>query len=690
MSNHATNRLAGEASPYLRQHASNPVDWYPWGPEALTRAREEQKPIFLSIGYAACHWCHVMERESFEDPDVAALLNAHFVPIKVDREERPDIDQIYMTATVALTRHGGWPMSVFLTPTLEPFYAGTYFPPVDRHGLPSFRRVLEGVSQAWTGRREEVLQGAAQLTEHLRASEHFEPAADTLPADLLPQAGAGLARAFDLTHGGFGNAPKFPHPLELRLLLRLDHRSPNADLRGMVTLSLDRMAAGGLYDQLGGGFARYSTDGRWLVPHFEKMLYDNALLVQTYLDGWLVTGTPRYREVIAETIGWVEREMTSPEGAFFSSLDADSEGEEGKFYVWSRDEVAAVLGSEAYLFSDVYDVTASGNWEGHNILHRPKTLAQDARLHGLEEADLEARLAACRQRLLARRGERVRPGLDDKVLTAWNALMISALAQAGAVCDQRWINQAARAADFVLGTLRREDGRLLRSYHPKSGPRLLGYLEDYAFLVDALTHLYEATFEVRWLRAALTLADAMVDLFWDAVGGGFFFTGRDHEHLIVRNKEPEDNAVPSGNSVAALGLLRLAQFTGRTDLADKATETLRTFAPRLAVMPMAYGQMLAAVDFSQGPTRSWVIVGRPGAADTEEVVRLLRGRFEPRRIMVALDPDVAVPAELATLAEGRTMQEGVATVYPCEGQTCAAPLVGPAALRQYLGQAPAE
>jgi uncharacterized protein YyaL (SSP411 family) len=674
----AGNRLALESSPYLRQHATNPVDWYPWGAEALERARAEQKPIFLSIGYAACHWCHVMEHESFEDPEIADLLNRHFVSIKVDREERPDLDQIYMTATVALTRHGGWPMSVFLTPDLKPFYAGTYFPPEDRHGMPSFRRILQGVLNAWNDRRADVIASADQITAYLRQAEQQEAEAGILEPALLQIAGAGLRQAYDATHGGFGRAPKFPHPLELKLLLRLHHRFGAAESLEMVTFTLDRMAAGGIYDHLGGGFARYSTDARWLAPHFEKMLYDNALLTQVYLEAYQVTRRERYRQVVTETLRWVEREMTSPEGAFFSSLDADSEGEEGKFYVWSQAEVEEVLGPDAALFCDVYDVSAHGNWEGHNILHRPKTPAQDARLHGLTEEELEARLAACRERLFAVRAGRVRPGLDDKVLTGWNGLMIAAAAQAGQVLDERWIRLAATAADFVLTTLRRPDGRLYRSYHALSGARLNAYSEDYAFMIDALTHLYEATWEGRWLRAATELAEVLIDQFWDEADGGFFFTGKDHEQLLLRNKEPEDNAVPSGNSMAALGLLRLARFVGRSDFAAKAERTLRTFAGRMAAMPLAYGQMLAAVDFLLGPVREVVVAGE---AEREEALTLLRQRFDPRRVVIS-----GSAPEVAAHFQGRQAKDGQVTTWICVGQTCEAPLVGLSALRQRLDQ----
>jgi uncharacterized protein YyaL (SSP411 family) len=683
---HPENRLASETSPYLRQHAHNPVDWYPWGSEALARARSEQKPIFLSIGYAACHWCHVMERESFEDPEVADLLNRDFISIKVDREERPELDQIYMQAVVALTRHGGWPMSVFLTPEGEPFYAGTYFPPEDRHGMPSFRRVLHGVAAAWRERRAEVLNSAQQLTAHLREMTHYNSAGTTPDLELLRSAEGALARAFDPAGGGFGPAPKFPHPLELRLLLRLWRRWKNpADLE-MATVTLDQMAAGGIYDQLGGGFHRYSTDARWLVPHFEKMLYDNALLALAYLDAWQITSKPRYREVIEETLDWALREMTGPEGAFCSSLDADSEGEEGKFYVWSSSEVESVLGTDAELFSSVYDVSAPGNWEGKNILHRAKTDEQEARLLGMSVAALQTQLQSARRRLWEARARRVRPGRDDKYLAAWNSLMIAALARAGQVLDGKYVAPAARALDFVLTAMRDSRGRLYRTAGPGIPARLNGYLEDYAFTLNALIELYEATFELRWLAEARQLATLMLELFWDEAEGGFFVVSKDHETLIVRGHDPHDNAVPSGNSVAALALLRLGRILDNSTWAQRGEQVLERFAGQMAAMPLAFGQMLAAVDFALGPVREYVVVGSPRSPGLQEVLRLVRGRYEPNRIMVcheAAAPGSAVN-ELTPLLAGKAGRDEAPVVYLCENGVCAAPLVGAAAVAARL------
>ncbi|HXG11007.1 MAG TPA: thioredoxin domain-containing protein [Gemmataceae bacterium] len=686
------NRLLHETSPYLKQHAHNPVDWYPWGPEAIRRARELDRPIFLSIGYSACHWCHVMERESFEDPEIADLLNRHFVSIKVDREERPDLDQIYMTFVQLATGHGGWPMTVFLTPDLQPFYGGTYFPPDDRYGgqLPSFRRLLEAIIDAWENRRDEVRASAANVTRQLQEALRQRPAPGELGPDLLQNAVRTLARLFDSRHGGFGRAPKFPHPMELRLLLRVWKRFGDDSALDMARLTFDQMARGGIYDHLGGGFHRYSTDERWLVPHFEKMLYDNAQLALAYLEGWQATGEPFYREVVEETLGYVLREMTSPEGPFYSAQDADSEGEEGKFYVWSAREVEEVLGKElADVFTYVYDVTPEGNWEGRNILHRSRTYAQDARMLGLPEEELRRKLAEARRKLFEVRSRRVWPGRDEKVLTAWNGLMISAFAQAAQGLDEpRYAQAAARAADFILTRMRGPDGRLRRTWSAGSPAKLNAYLEDYAFLIDALVSLYEADFNPRWVKEALVLADVMVEQFWDEDEGGFFFTGRDHEELIARTKEPQDNAIPSGNSMAVTGLLRLAALTGRDDLRDKAATTLRLYRGLLAGHPMAAGQMLAALDFYLGPVQEFAIVGDPDSEETRRVLRAVRSGFRPNRV-VAFKPSTTTATgveEVVPLLAGKTAADTV-TTYVCERFACRVPLVGAAAAEAALAGA---
>jgi uncharacterized protein YyaL (SSP411 family) len=683
-----TNRLAHETSPYLRQHRHNPVDWYPWGPEAIARARQLDRPIFLSVGYSACHWCHVMERESFEDSEVARLLNDNFVSIKVDREERPDLDQIYMAAVQALTGQGGWPMSVFLTPDLRPFTGGTYFPPDDRYGRPGFKRVLRTISDWWRSRRGELDRAAADLTDALQGLSHPRAAAGELGPDLLRHAVADLGRAFDPRHGGFGSAPKFPHPMDLRLLLRAWKRFGDDDALHMVRVTLDRMAAGGIYDHLGGGFARYSTDERWLVPHFEKMLYDNALLVPAYLEALQATGEESFREVVEETVGWVLREMTSPEGPFYSTLDADSEGQEGKFYVWTQQEIGQVLGTDdAALFASVYGVEPEGNWEhGRNILHRVKTLEQYARLHGLDREELRSRLARMRAKLFEARTRRVRPGLDDKALTAWNGLMIGAVAFGASVLDRPdWAAAATRAADFILTRMRTPQGRLLRTWSRGSEPRLNAYLEDYAYLIDGLVTLYQATFEPRWVRAATELAAVMIDQFADDAGGGFFFTAADHEALIARTKDGHDNATPSGNAMAATALLRLAALTGREELRDRAAGTLQAYPGLMAEHPTAMGQMLIALDFYLAPVEEVAIVGDHAGEPTRRVLRAARSGFRPHRVL-ALKPaagDTKMSDEAVPLLAGKEAL-GPVTVYVCRNYACQAPLVGAEAAEKAL------
>jgi uncharacterized protein YyaL (SSP411 family) len=691
-----TNRLAAETSPYLRQHAHNPVDWYPWGPEALARAKELDRPIFLSIGYSACHWCHVMEHESFEDEDIARILNDHFVSIKVDREERPDLDQIYMTSVQVLTGQGGWPMSVFLTTDLKPFTGGTYFPPDDRYGRPGFKRVLLTVAEWWKDNRAKIEDGATQVTEVVQNSVGLPPGEGELSDGVLRRAVAGLSRSFDRQYGGFGQAPKFPRPMDVRVLLRAWKRFGDEDALFMARHTLDRMAMGGIYDHLGGGFARYSTDARWLVPHFEKMLYDNALLTVAYAEAFRATGDPLYRSVIDDTLGWVRREMTSPEGPFYSTLDADSEGVEGKFYAWTAHEVEQVLGTEdAEVFGQVYGVEPDGNWQdphGHgppraNILHRTKTIGQCAKLLKLGEAELRDLLARCRAKLLRVREKRVRPGLDDKALTAWNGLMIAGFAEAArATGDASYAETAAKAADFILAKMRSPDGRLLRTWSAGSAPKLNAYLEDYAFLIDGLVSLYEATYAPRWISSALELTRVMLEQFWDADGGGFFYTGRDHEALIARNKDPHDNATPSGNAVAVTALLKLVKLTGRADLADKAAATLALYRGLLAEHPLSAGQMLVALDFHLGPVEEVAVVGDPSAEPTRRVLRALGAGFAPNRVTAfkpaagATEADAVVP-----LLAGKAATGGEVTTYVCRDFACQAPLVGADAAVAALG-----
>jgi uncharacterized protein len=685
-----SNHLLGQTSLYLKQHAHNPVDWYPWGPEALERARRLDWPIFLSIGYSACHWCHVMEHESFEDPETAAFLNARFVSIKVDREERPDLDQIYMMAVQRLTGQGGWPMSVFLTPELKPFYGGTYFPPRDQYGRPSFRRLLQGIIEAWKGRRQEIDEASETLTEDLRRLCEIRTTRENLEPELLQNAARGLRSVFDPTFGGFGGAPKFPHSMDLRLLLRAWQRFDDETALQMVRVTLDRMADGGIYDHVGGGFHRYSTDDRWLVPHFEKMLYDNALMTMAYVEAYQATASPLHRQIVEETLAYVRREMTAPDGAFFSTQDADSEGEEGKFYVWTLEEVEALLGKEdADAFAYVYDVSAEGNWEGGNILHRSKTMDQDARLLGLPVEELERRLVRSKASLYEARSRRVWPGRDEKILTSWNALMIEAFAQAAQALDvPAYADAARRAARFILDHLRTPEGRLQRTGSADAGTSkkdyVNAYLEDYAFLVNALTTLYEATFEPTWVDHALALCRIMLDEFWDHSHGGFYYVGTKQESLIARTKDLHDSSIPSGNSVAALALLRLYHLTGQAELRDKAEKTLKLFAGLMASSSSAAGQMLIALDYYLGPVQEYaVVVADAASEESAEALRLIRQRCQPNKVVALrslLEP--TMPPALGLL-EGKSPM-GQVTTYICRDFSCQAPLVGLEALKQAL------
>jgi uncharacterized protein YyaL (SSP411 family) len=680
------NRLADATSPYLLQHAENPVEWYPWGPEALARARAEDRPIFLSIGYSACHWCHVMEHESFENDQIARLMNAHFVCIKVDREERPDLDQIYMNAVQMMTGRGGWPMSVFLTPELKPFYGGTYWPPQSRLGMPGFDQVLLAVADAWQNRRGQAIEQAETLTQHLQIAATPQPGQAELGPELSEHAALALARSFDPTHGGFGGAPKFPHPMDLRLLLHAWRRRPDADRLHIVTHTLTKMAAGGMYDQLGGGFHRYSVDERWLVPHFEKMLYDNALLVPCYVDAYRVTGREDFARVARETCDYVLREMTDPAGGFYSTQDADSEGEEGKFFVWTPEEIAAALGpARADTFCRVYDVTPEGNFEhGRNILNRPKTPEQAAAVLGRDVDELSAELALDRAKLLAVREARVHPGLDDKVLVAWNGLMIEALADAATALDEpRYLAAAQRAADFLVTHMRRDDGRLLHSWR-RGEARLDAYLDDYACLAAALVKLYQADFDERWIDEAIRFVELGLRLFEDADAGGFFYTADDHEALIARPKDLYDNAVPSGNSMAALALVRLGKLSGRADLLAAAERTLRAATGVMEHAPRAAGQMLLALDLFLGPTKQIVVLGDRASPDTAAVLSALARRFVPNKVVACRAPsgggaahDTARrSAALDPLFAGKQLAGPEPAVFVCEQFACQAPVFG--------------
>ncbi len=758
------NKLADETSPYLLQHANNPVEWWPWCDEALQTARRHERPIFLSIGYSACHWCHVMEHESFEDPVMAALMSERFICIKVDREERPDLDQIYMSAVQAMTGSGGWPMSVFLTPELKPFFGGTYWPPTARWGRPGFREILLGVSDAWQNRREAVLAQSEELTAHVVEAAASRVTPSPLNEDILRGAMQSLLRAADRVHGGFGSAPKFPHPMDLRVALRCWRRfemvegrrsrveGPSASsvaqpsaidpqpLLDIALLALNKMANGGIYDHLGGGFARYSTDERWLVPHFEKMLYDNALLVPAYLEAFQITGDPDYARVARETLDYILREMTQPQGGFYATQDADSEGVEGKFFVWSEAEVDAVLEDRSQesevggqkekpspstldpqpstLFKLCYDITSRGNWEHTNILNRAISHADAAVKLKVDPARLEAVLATCRQKLFDARSQRIWPGRDEKVLVSWNGLMIAAMSLGANILSEPKYAAAARAAaDFILSEMV-ESGhsqeaeqnsspstlipqpstRLLHSY--KDGrARFNAYLDDYAALIDGLCELYQAVFEAKYLDAALGLAQRMLDQFWDEADGGFFYTSNDHETLIARNKETHDNATPSGNSLAATALLKLARLSGRTDLEEKAVATLEMMSGLMTRIPLAAGQSLIALDFLLGPTHEIVVVEGVGSQESgdrsqqeqkKNVADILCGlhqRFIPNKVVYrreATTTDESLPLSTRSTLSGKSAVNDEVSLYICRFGTCGQPAVGTAAISEAI------
>jgi uncharacterized protein YyaL (SSP411 family) len=650
------NALAAETSPYLKAHSENPVDWLPWGPEAFERARRRDLPLFVSIGYSACHWCHVMERESFEDPVTAAYLNEHFVAVKIDREERPDIDGIYMEAVQAMTGHGGWPLSVFLAPDQSPFYGGTYWPPEPRSGMASFRQVLEAVVGIWTTRRAELEGMAARLTAHLTESAAREPSeAHPQGADIAAAIDK-LAEGFDLRNGGFGGAPKFPPHCALDLLLRTDERN-------MSLATLRAMARGGICDQVGGGFARYAVDATWTVPHFEKMLYDNALLARAYLNGWRRSGDALLLRTCRDTLDFCLRELRSPEGGFYSSLDADSGGIEGSFYVWTLDELHAVLGRRAKASIAYFGASENGNFEGANVL--------EAR--GPEPADRER----IRSLLLAARSERVRPALDDKRLTAWNALMIAALADAGAaLCDSSYLEAAVGAAEFVWNELRDQSGRLLRTYNDGQA-KLPGYLEDHAFLLEALLTLYEATFDERYFTWSTDLAERLLTSFADADNGGFFDTALDSEVLIARRKSLEDLPIPAGASSAALGLLRLGALSGEQRYSDAALGAIAISYPLATRYPSTFAYALSAADFCVARVREVALVG----ADIEPLATVLREGYRPH-VVIAGAHDGGASA--IPLLKDRHERDGRAAAYVCERFVCAAPVSEPHELRALL------
>jgi len=667
-----TNNLINETSPYLLQHAHNPVDWYPWSDEALAKARAENKPILLSIGYSACHWCHVMEHESFENEATAKLMNENFVNIKVDREERPDLDQIYMNAVQMMTGHGGWPMTMFLTPECVPFYAGTYFPPEDRYNMAGFPRVLASVAEAFQSQPDQVAHTALTMLGELRRMGIAEPSREMMTTELLNSAYRLIARNYDQTNGGFGAAPKFPPAMVFEFFLHMHHRTADSETLEMIEHTCRQMAAGGIYDQLGGGFHRYSVDAHWLVPHFEKMLYDNALLSRLYLHLYQVTKDEFFRRVAEETLDYVLREMTDAGGGFYSTQDADSEGYEGKFFVWSRQEIIDALGNaDGKLFCDYFNVTEVGNFEGKNILHVTAPQEEAASRHDVSLAHVESVIAAGREKLFALREQRIKPNRDEKILAAWNGLMLASFAEASAILERSDYRKVAEAnARFLLTHLRR-DGLLLRTC--KDGEaKLNAYLEDYACLIDGLICLYEATGDLVWLRTSVELADKMIDQFWDEEQGAFYFTGTSHEQLIVRSKDFLDNATPSGNSVAALSLLRLSSLTGNNDYRRRATTVLRLIADQIQRYPSAFGLALCALDFYLSSPKEIAIVGAGNDAGANAFVRVLWQTYLPNRVIACATTDAERAAALVPFLEGR-IEATQPTGFVCHDGTCQIP-----------------
>jgi len=677
------NRLMLEKSPYLRQHGENPVDWYPWGAEAFQKAHNENRPIFLSIGYSTCHWCHVMAHESFEDPEVARLMNDLFVSIKVDREERPDIDGIYMTVCQMMTGSGGWPLTIIMTPDKKPFFAGTYFPKHSRPGRIGMMDLVPRVKEVWATQQTDVLNSADKITEALRQASSDGPG-EALDESTLRLAYEQLAERFDEIHGGFASAPKFPTPHNLLFLIRYWRRTGQEKALEMVEKTLRAMRWGGIYDHAGFGFHRYSTDQQWLVPHFEKMLYDQALLTMAYTEAFLATGKETYRETAQEILTYVLRDMTSPRGGFYSGEDADSEGEEGKFYVWTEREIREVLSpEEADLAVTVFHVDHGGNFNeevtgqraGTNILYLGKGLNEVASDLNMAEPELRKRLGAVRDKLFTVREKRIHPHKDDKILTDWNGLMIAALAKGAQVFDEpEYAKAAGRAADFILDTMRSSEGRLLHRYRDGEAA-LAAHLDDYAFFMWGLIELYEATFETRYLKTALDLNHDMIHHFWDEETGGFYFTADDGERLLVRKKEIYDGAIPSGNSVAAYNLLRLGRMTVNSDLEEKAIEIGRVFSKPVSQSPLAFTQLMFAVDFAVGPSYEVVIAGKSTGRDTRAMVNALRAAYVPNKIVILRPTEQESPdiVRLAGFTEHHSSIDGKATAYVCLNYACKVP-----------------
>lgn len=681
------NHLANETSPYLLQHVENPVDWHPWGEEALILARAQDRPILLSIGYAACHWCHVMAHESFEDEETAAFMNKHFINIKVDREERPDLDSIYMQAVVAITGQGGWPMTMFLTPDGRPFYGGTYFPPTPRFGMPSFMQLMEGIVRAWTTQRDEVEHSAGDIAGHLGRSIALDGQGAILDEAIFTKTAEQLLNSFDNERGGFGQAPKFPPSMTLEFLLRLHYQHGDKPALHMVEKTLQKMAYGGIYDQLGGGFARYSTDANWLVPHFEKMLYDNALLSRVYLHAYQVTGKPLYRRIVEETLDFVLQDMRHKSGGFYSSYDADSEGVEGKFYTWSAAEIRGVLGDEdAVLFMRYYDVSERGNWEGTNILNVPRAPEEVAHAANLELDEMNERLAAAKEKLVQVRAQRIWPGLDDKVLTAWNGLMLASFAEAGLVLNRPDYTQAAvENAAFLYETMRSDgkegagNGRLLRTWKAGSRAKYNAYLEDYAYLADGLLALYQNTFDEQWFNWARELAEIMLSHFLDEENGGFFDTSDDHEALLHRPKDVQDNATPSANAMAAHVLLKLGLYTGDANYWDVAETAVSGLYGPMVQYPSAFAHWLCAAAFIMSKPQEVAIIGQPNDADVQALLAAVLRTYRPDLVVAVGESGDAV----ALLAD-REQIDDRATAYVCRQFVCRLPVTNAADLEMQL------
>ena len=671
-----TNKLIDETSPYLLQHAHNPVDWHPWGSEAFEQAQKEDKPIFLSIGYSTCHWCHVMERESFENELIAEIMNEHFVSIKVDREQRPDVDEIYMNAVVMMTGSGGWPLSVFITPKGKPFYGGTYFPPKDGYGRPSFERILLSVADAWKNRRQELVDSAGKMSEFLQTT-HTPTEKKNISPETLEKAFDQFHKSFDAIYGGFGTAPKFPQPANLSMLLSYRQRTDNNQALKMVEKTLDSMADGGIYDHIGGGFHRYATDAQWLIPHFEKMLYDQALLSKVYLQAYQITKQERYAQIAREIFDYVLRDMTDPTGGFYSAEDADSEGKEGTFYLWDPKQTASVLDEEqARLFNTYYGVTNEGNFEeGKTILNITTSMKQLEKEFQKDRAAIENILQTARTRLFKERAKRIRPHRDEKIITAWNGLMISPLAYGGAVLEEKkYIEAARRSAEFILNTLHK-NGRLMRYYRDGQVVEK-AFLDDYAFSVMGMLDLYEATFDVKWLIEAKSLSNQMIELFADTETGGFFMAGKDSEKLIARTKPGSDGAIPSGNSFAALVLLKLGRLTMDQHFTELGGKVLETFSQQLQRSPAYSSAMLRALDFRLGPTQEIIIAGNSDAPDVKKMLKLIRGKFLPNAVVLLHEFDKADSALYNTVPfiKNQTAIEGKATAYVCENYVCKKPV----------------